>query len=412
MPNAQAKMSSMDKYRFRRALEEIEQAQGRGTELVSVYVPPDRPIFDVTNYLRGEYSQSSNIKSASTRKHVMGAIESIINRLKQWKMPPSNGLVAFVGHKDIGADQTEMVAYVLEPPEPVPSFLYRCDSRFYTEPLHEMLAEKDLYGLIVIDRNEATLGLLEGKRIEVIKNLESLVPGKHRMGGQSARRFERLIEQAAHEFYVKVAGVATEAFLNRRELKGLLIGGPGYTKDYFESQGYLHHELQKRVLETFDTGYTNENGLRELVEKAKDLLQGLDLMREKSLVQRLMEEIRKENGGLASYGEGQVRHALDLGAVDTVLISEGLRKFRFKMRCTNCGNEEDKTLADETTIPPCPKCGGTYEVVEKRDMVEELSGLAERTNTKVELISKDSDEGQLLLKAFGGLAAILRYRVT
>jgi len=412
MPNEKAKMSSMDKYRFRRALEEIEQAQGRGTELVSVYVPPDRPIFDVTNYLRGEYSQSSNIKSASTRKHVMGAIDSIVNRLKQWKMPPPNGLVAFVGHKDIGADQTEMVAYVLEPPEPVPSFLYRCDSRFYTEPLHEMLAEKDLYGLIVIDRNEATLGLLAGKRIEVIKNLESLVPGKHRMGGQSARRFERLIEQAAHEFYVKVAGLATEAFLNRRELKGLLIGGPGYTKDYFVSQGYFHHELQKKVLETFDTGYTNENGLRELVEKAKDLLQGLDLMREKSLVQRLMEEIREENGGLAMYGEAQVRHALDLGAVDTVLISEGLRKLRFKVRCTNCGNEENKTLADETTLPPCPRCGGTYEVVEKRDIVEELSGLAGRTNTKVELISKDSDEGQLLLKAFGGLAAVLRYRVT
>ena len=185
MPDASTatKLSSMERYRFKRALEDIEHAEGRGTELVSVYVPPDRPIFEVTNYLRGEYSQSSNIKSTSTRKHVMQAIESIINRLKQWRMPPPNGLVCFVGHKDIGADQTSMVAYVLEPPEPVASFLYRCDSRFYTEPLHEMLAEKDVYGLIVIDRNEATLGVLRGKRIETIKNLESLVPGKHRMGG-------------------------------------------------------------------------------------------------------------------------------------------------------------------------------------------------------------------------------------
>ena len=412
MAETQTKMSNIDKYRFRRALEAIEQAQGRGTELVSVYVPPDRPIFDVTNYLRGEYSQSSNIKSASTRKHVMAAIESIINRLRQWKMPPPNGLVAFVGHKDVGADQTSMIAYVLEPPEPVPSFLYRCDSRFYTEPLHEMLAEKDIYGLIVIDRNEATLGLLQGKRIDVIKNLDSLVPGKHRMGGQSARRFERLIELAAHEFYTKVAGVATEAFLNQRELKGLLIGGPGYTKDYFANQEYLHHELQKKVLGTFDTGYTNENGLRELVEKAKDLLQGLDLMREKALVQRLMEEIREESGGRAMYGEEQVRHALALGAVDTLLISEGLRKLRLAVRCGNCGHEEEKTVTDEATLPSCPKCGGPYTVVEKRDIIEEVSGLAEQTNTKVELISKDSEEGQLLLKAFGGIAAILRYRVT
>src|SRR5216117_197805 len=211
----------MEKYKFRRALEEIEAAQGRGTELVTVYVPPERPISDVTNYLRGELSQSSNIKSAGTRKNVTQAIESAMQRLKGYRMPPPTGLVVFTGHVSVGADQTKMVAYVLEPPEPVASFRYRCDSRFYTEPLHEMLAEKDVYGLIVIDRNEATLGVLRGKRIETIKNLESLVPGKHRMGGQSARRFERLIELAAHEFYVKVADIATEAFLNRRELKGL-----------------------------------------------------------------------------------------------------------------------------------------------------------------------------------------------
>src|SRR2546427_1740861 len=286
MPEAQAatKMTSMDKYRFKRALEEIEKVEGRGTELVTVYVPPDRPIFEVTNYLRGEYSQSSNIKSASTKKHVMQAIESIINGLKEYRMPPPNGLVCFVGHKSVGADQTKMVAYVLEPPEPVQSFLYRCDSRFYTEPLHEMLAEKDVYGLLVIDQGEATVGLLEGKRISPLKNVQSLVPRKHRMGGQSARRFERLHEQAVHEFFKKIGELATEAFLNRRELKGILVGGPGVTKDTFVKEGDLHHELEKKVLGTFDTGDTDESGVRELVADATDVLRGLGPIPEKTLV--------------------------------------------------------------------------------------------------------------------------------
>jgi len=407
---AATKMSNMDKYRFRRALEEIERAEGRGTELVSVYVPPDRPIFDITNYLRGEYSQSSNIKSASTRKHVMQAIESIINRLKQWRMPPPNGLVCFVGHKDVGADQTTMVAYVLEPPEPVVSFLYRCDSRFYTEPLHEMLAEKDVYGLLVIDQGEATIGLLEGKRISPLKNVQSLVPRKTRMGGQSARRFQRLHEQAVHEFFKKIGDLATEAFLNRRELKGIIIGGPGYTKDTFVKEGYFHHELAKKVLDTFDTGYTDETGLRELVGNATDVLRDLDLMREKALVQRLMEEIRKEGGGLSAYGEDQVRRALELRAVDLLLLSEGIRKLRLQVRCSN-GHEAVKTVADEATLPKCPECGAEYQVVERRDIVEEFSALADASNAKVELVSADSDEGELLLKAFGGIAAILRYRV-
>ena len=408
-----AEMSEMEKYKFRRALEESEQAQGRGTELVSVYIAPNRPVCDVTNYLRGEISQSSNIKSQTTRKHVQQAIESCISRIKGYRMPPPNGLVVFAGHKQIGADQTEMVAFVLEPPESVQSFLYRCDSKFYTEPLHEMMTEKELYGLVVIDRSEATVGLLRGKRIEVLKNMQSLVPSKHRMGGQSARRFERLIEIAAHEWYEKVADVMTDAFLSRPEMKGIVIGGPGYTKEYFATQDYIHHELKKKILEPYlDTGYTDEYGLRELVEKARSILSDLDLMREKTLVQKLMDEIRKEEGGLAAYGEDQVRHALQLGAVDTLLVSEGLRKLRLKLKCVNGDWEGERTVADEATLPKCPQDGGNLTVVQKEDIIEEFSALAAQSGTKVELISKESEEGELFLRAFGGIAAILRYRVT
>ncbi len=406
-------LSHLDKYKFRRDLEEIEKAAGRGTELVTVYVPPDKLISDVATYLRGEYSQSSNIKSQSTRKHVQGAIESILQRLKYFKEPPPNGIVFFTGHKATEADQTEMVAFVLQPPEPVPSFLYRCDSKFFTEPLHELLVEKETYGLVVIDRNEATIGLLRGKRIETLKNVQSQVPGKHRMGGQSAHRFERLIEQAAHEFYKKIGDLMTEAFL-ARDVKGILIGGPGYTKEYFAKEGYIHHELAKRVITPyFDAGYTDENGLREMVENARTVLTGLDLMREKDLVQRLMEEIRKQDGGLSAYGEAQVRHALDLGAVDTLLLSEGLRKVRATLKCGTCGHASGATIEEGHALGPCPQCGAdALSVAEKVDLVEELSAKAEPMGTKVELISRESEEGDTLLKAFGGVAAILRYRVT
>jgi len=408
-----AQITGMEKYKFRRALEEIEAAQGRGTELVTVYVPPERPISDVTNYLRGELSQSSNIKSAGTRKNVTQAIESAMQRLKGYRMPPPTGLVVFTGHVSVGADQTKMVAYVLEPPEPVASFRYRCDSKFYTEPLHEMLAEKDVYGLLVIDWSEATLGVLRGKRIEVIKNLQSQVPSKHRMGGQSARRFERGHDIAVHEWYKKIGELMTEAFLTRPEIKGIIIGGPGYSKEEFATGEFVHHELKKKILPTFlDVGYTDEYGLRELVEKSREILSGLDLMREKTLVQRLMEEIRKADGGLAAYGEEQVRNALRLGAVDTLLVSEGLRKARAKLQCANGDWEGEKTIDDAGELPTCPKDGGPLTVAESRELIDDLTMMAGQTGTNVELISKDSEEGQLLLRAFGGIAAILRFRVT
>src|SRR4030067_3641495 len=97
-------LTDLQKYEFRRSLEEVKKLSGRGTELISLYVPPTRQISDVANYLRGEYSQSSNIKSASTRKNVQGAISSILSRLKNFRQPPENGLGFFVWPRMIRAD--------------------------------------------------------------------------------------------------------------------------------------------------------------------------------------------------------------------------------------------------------------------------------------------------------------------
>jgi peptide chain release factor subunit 1 len=405
------RMMEKRRYDFKRALEEIKDIHGRGTELVSVYVPPDKQISDVANYLRNEYSQSQNIKSKRTNKAVTGAIESILARLKYFKAPPENGVIFFVGEAPTSGDQTKQVQFVVEPPEPISTFLYRCDSEFYTEKLLDMLDEKENYGLIVIDRSESTIGMLKGKRITVIKYIPSLVPSKHGRGGQSQLRFERLIEIAAHEFYKKTADVANEAFLSQGDLKGILIGGPGPTKDFFVKEEYLNHELRKKIIDTFDTGYTDEYGLKELVEKAKDTLQDLDLMREKTLMQKLLEEIRKSDGGLASYGEDQVRHALAMGAVDTLLISEGLRKKRVTISCPQCGWSGQLTV-DKDEDARCPKCPQATPTIESSvDFVDAFYEDASKTGTKVELLSVDSEEGELLMKAFGGIAAILRYGI-
>jgi peptide chain release factor subunit 1 len=404
-------LTDLQKYEFRRSLEEVRKLSGRGTELISLYVPPSRQISDVANYLRSEYSQSSNIKSASTRKNVQSAISSILSRLKNFKAPPENGLVFFVGHRSIGADQTNMIQFVLEPPEPVPTFIYRCDSQFFTEPIEGMLETKEKYGLIVIDRSEATIGMLDGKRILSIKNMQSLVPSKHGRGGQSARRFERLIEIAAHEYYKKVADIANESFLSEKTLKGVLIGGPGPTKEFFAKSEYLHYELQKKIIDTFDTGYTDEYGLKELVEKARDSLKTIDLMREKDLMQKLFEEIRKPDGGLSVYGEDQVKSALLIGAVDILIISEDVRRVKLSLTCPACGAKKEVMAKDSTEDVKCDKCGAIMKIDEVDDLVGDLHKIAEQNNSKVEFISGESEEGGLLMKAFGGVAGILRFRV-
>lgn len=404
------------RYAFRRKLDEIAAVRGRATELISLYVPPGKQISDVMSYLRNEYAQSSNIKSRTTRKNVMWAIESLMGRVRAFKTPPSQGVAFFVGSKAVGADKSEPVTFIVEPPEPLNTYLYRCDSTFFTEPLLSMIHEPDLWGLIVMDRAEVTIGLLRGKRVEPLRNRQSLVPSKHGRGGQSAHRFERLIEHAAHEFFVKCGEMANELFLPKKDqLKGILIGGPGATKEYFFKEGYLQYELQQKVVQPlFDVGYTDEYGLKELVEKATQTLHGLEVTEEKRIMQRLLLEIRRAEAGLAAYGETDVGAALDAGAVETLLLSEGLRRRRVKLHCSSCNRDFQRVLRDEEVEKvagsPCPSCGvNALSVTDSEDYVEGLFRRATESGATVRMISTESEEGQVLEKAFGGVAALLRY---
>ena len=412
-----AELTPREKYDLKRKLEELRACKGRHTELISLYVPPNKQIFDVNAYLKNEFSQSQNIKSKTTMKNVLSAIESIQSRLKHFKQPPENGVIFFVGHKSVGADKTEMVAFVIEPPMPISTFLYRCDSLFYIEPLEQMFTEKEIYGLFLIDRRECTVGILRGNRVELLKYMTSQVPGKHGRGGQSQRRFERLTEIAAHEWFVKCGEKASEIFQAEEEIKGIFVGGPGPTKQYFVEENYLHYEVQDKILETFDTGYTDEYGLRELVNAASATMVNLKISKEKKIMKRFLKEVKKTEGSLAVYGELQVRKALEMGVVGTLLLSESLRKYRVKLKCSSCNYSEMETLSEEVLKefdpPKCTKCGNSsvMEIEEKIDLIDELSDLADKTGCKVELISPGSEEGDSLYSAFNGMAGILRYSV-
>lgn len=404
------------KYEFKRRLEELREFTGRGTELISLYIPPDKQISDVVAQLRDEHGQAANIKSKSTRTNVQSALESVMARLKYIPRPPPTGVVIFCGAIDIGSDRTDLRTTVLEPPEPIQSYRYHCDSQFYLEPLEDLLREKKTYGLLVLDRREATVGTLRGKHIDVHRHMTSNVPGKQRKGGQSSRRFQRLREIAIDEFYQRIGDRSSDIFLNipRKDLEGIIIGGPSPTKEEFIDGEYLHHELQQKIVGAYDISYTDESGLFELVDAASDTMLDLELIKEKKLMERFFKELVKDNG-LAAYGEDEVRQNLQMGAVDTLLLSEDLRRERVTLRCTQCAYTEERTWVKRPGEPepepgPCPKCKGGMIIVERVDLVSELSTTADQMGTTVAFISSDFEEGEQLTSAFGGVAAILRFR--
>lgn len=322
-------------------------------------------------------------------------------------------MVVFSGAVDSGGGRTDMVTEVLEsPPQPIESFRYHCDSAFLTEPLAEMLGDKGLYGLIVLDRRESNVGWLKGKRVQPVKSAESLVPGKQRKGGQSAQRFARLRLEAIDNFYQEVAGMADDLFVPKRhEIDGILVGGPSPTKDEF-LDGITSTTSSRTRSWGNSTSYTDESGLSDLVDAGQAALAEADLMDDKSDMEEFFEEL---NGGkLATYGFEQTRRNLIMGSVDRLLVSEDLREDVVIYECPN-DHEEYETIDRRNTSPEhtCSDCGEEATEVDREDAIDHLMSIADQRGTETHFISTDFEKGEQLLTAFGGYAdfAVLDRRV-
>lgn len=392
-------------YELRKALRKLKDYRGSGTELISVYIPAGSPIHDMGGKLREEMSQASNIKSKSTRTNVVGALERIIQHLKMYRTTPQNGIAIFCGNISDNPSKVDIELFSLEPPQPLQIGAYRCDSKFFLEPLDRIGETEDEYGLVVLDGREATLALMRGTNIRVVDRLNSTAHAKIRKGGQSARRYERLIEESIEKYYIRVGSSMDKHFLGR--IKGVIVGGPGPTKDFFMKASPFNYQI--KVLGVVDTGYTDEYGLREVLAKSESILSEQEAVRERMIVERFIKEVAKD--GLATYGARETLDAIASKQAESVLISEKLDYDIAEYACGSCGEKEYAISKEKAESKrKCAKCGGDSVLEREEPLLDYLIDRAKENDIKIEIISTNTVEGNQFFQGFAGAGAFLRYK--
>ncbi|MHA1110721.1 MAG: peptide chain release factor aRF-1 [Promethearchaeota archaeon] len=417
------KDDSFHRYQLKKEIKFLKSKKGFHTELITLLIPPDRKISDVTNYLKNEINESSNIKSKLTRKNVIDSITALIQKLKTIKKAPENGLILFSGAipqgNSPGTEKNEL--YIVEPIEPVSNFKYYCSSEFWVEPLEYMLTEKEVYGLIVIDNKEAAIGWVKGTHVEIVKTTSSGVASQHRAGGQSQRRFERLHDEGIAYFLNRVAELSNDIYLamDLDTIEGIFIGGAGQTKSKFAEGTRFDYRLKDKIKDVVDIGVGGSEGIRALLQKIQDKIANVRYIKEKTLMQKFMYNLSKDTG-LITYGEKEVRKALERAAVAMVLLSENLDSYRIKATCEQCDNSVYKTVKsvdlseyhNQISNESCKECKSSlYSIEEEKEIIEDLAELAQQSGATLEMISTETEEGETLWSTFGGYAAILRFRI-
>jgi len=223
----------------------------------------------------------------------------------------------------------------------------------------------------------------------------------------SQQRYSRIRDEAKRDFLKKTGEIATSIFKDEKNLKGIIIGGPGSLKEKFDQGDYLEYQLKQKRMGLVDTGYTGIQGLEEIVKKGESLIQEASIVKETKLLERFFENLQKDNG-LSIYGLEEVRNAMNVGAIDILLVSENYDWLKLKLKC-QCGFEIEKESKPDS-IHKCSKCETEMNVESQEDLIDILSEESRQMGSQTEIISVDSREG-MQFKELGGLGAILRFRV-
>ena len=413
------KQDSVKLYKIRKTLDHLTQQEGHGTELISVYIPKNKQLHEVISNLREEQGTADNIKSDLTRTHVVDSLSKVVQRLKLYKKTPERGLVIFCGalpREGGGPPGSEVVkAYEIDPPKDLTTFLYRCDDHFHVDILKDMLKDENMIGILAIDAKDAGWGLLHGDKIEVLKETGSGVAGKHRQGGQSAKRFQKLREMELQYYFNRVAEITREYFIDIYKVKGLIVSGPGPTKEEFVNKEYLEYRLQNNIIATIDASYSGAEGIREAFAKCSDILSNFRMVEEKKIIEKLFQEINS-NTGLGSYGLKEVIEMLKKNIAGTVIISDDINMSRIEKTCKRCSNieeeliEQGKRIARKTEMKnePCGECKTMDSEITDQDLIDYVALIASKTGTKVEVVSGKTEYG-VMLGSLGKIASILRY---
>lgn len=260
------------------------------------------------------------------------------------------------------------------------------DTSPYIMPLAMLKEEWESFAIVLMDHSNAKLYLMSSAEITDTKKMHKDIMNKHKKGGFSQMRFQRLRKGAIDHFFKEVVEYL-EGLLKKEDVRRIVLAGPGSAKKEF--QDYLPEHLQKKVIELVDEDFDVPEG--KLISDSLESFFAKESQEENEMVDNLRAEILK--GGLVAYGVDDTQSAVIEGRAELLLISMGKKSKGWK--CEVCN------IFRSGSMDTCYKCGKEVFSV---DVIEEMVEAAEGMGTTLEFI-KDND----FLNELGGVAAFLRY---
>ncbi len=317
---------------------------------------------------------------ADLRENVNKTFDEMMERLEKIPHLDQERGLALVGSKK---NDFYRVYQLSIPPEN----LFVVDSSPYIKPLALLQDEWEQFLLVFIDGTSAQIYLMGARQIEESKEVETDVMGRHKKGGWSQMRFNRLRKEAVDKFYKKVARDINEVVSEESGIVSIILAGPGKGKK--EILEYLTPDQKEKVSRVLDMD--KNISLADMIKNITDIVHEDEKIAGNRSVDLLQKMIL--TGGPAVYGLDNVVDASRNGIVRELFILKGHPIAGWI--CENC------QAVQMGMKKACPYCKGPTSQV---DVVEEIIEFVVRSGGELEFIDESP-----YLESLGGVAAILRY---
>ncbi|AIF69985.1 mRNA surveillance protein Pelota [Palaeococcus pacificus DY20341] len=218
--------------------------------------------------------------------------------------------------------------------------------------------------IVVIDDGEADMAVVREYGVDIVTSI------RHNIGG---KRYNTNREADEKKFFHDVAKTMEE-IIQRESVERAIVAGPGFVKeDFYRFLQENYQDLAKKVV-VEDTSVTGRTGIYEVIRRGTvdRVYHENRVAKEVQLVERVIEEIAKN--GLVAYGLKEVEEAANYGAIEKLLVLDELLR----------GEHKDK--------------------------VEQLMEFVRGMRGEVIVVSSEHEGGDKL-RAIGGIAALLRYKI-
>ena len=350
---------------FIRELSEMYDQESKDT-YVSVYLNKDAN----DKFIKRRIKACESILKGDELKNFANSIKEIQDVIKQNK---NNNIAVFSSHKHNFLRYESLSVKVKN--------LLVVDSSPYLRPLARIQDEWESFTLLLVSTNYAKIFSISMGKISDTKKLSADIMNRHKKGGQSQARFNRLRRGAIHAFLTEVV----EA-LQKRADERIILAGPGQAK--IQLKEMLPKNLSEKIVEVVDIDIDDE---KKLLKKSIYLISEREKRQSHEAVQQLKEEILKD--GLFVYGVEETLSAVKNGQVELLIIEKN-RKVPGWI-CEHC------QLVKQGISKTCSNCGKS---TSKVDVIEEILEFAKRTDAEIEFT--DDEE----IEKLGHVGAILRFK--